>query len=86
MIGELHKPVQERRVADAVVECLELQGVDLLFCVPGESYLPVLDALAIRKGIHVVTCRHEGGAGLAAVGDAKLTGKLGVVAVSRGQV
>jgi len=84
MSAENLKAVEGRRVADAVIECLELQGVDRLFCVPGESYLPVLDALANRKTIHVVTCRHEGGAGFAAVGDAKLTGRLGVVAVSRG--
>ena len=84
MSAENHGAGSSRRVADAVVECLEAQGVDRIFCVPGESYLPVLDALATRQNIDVVTCRHEGSAGLAAVGDAKLTGKLGVVAVSRG--
>lgn len=73
-----------RRAADALVECLQLVGVDRLFCVPGESYLPLLDALHGQDEIHVVTCRHEGSAGLAAVADAKLTGKLGAVAVSRG--
>lgn len=73
-----------RRVADVLVECLQLVGIDRIYCVPGESYLPLLDALHNHSTIDVVTCRHEGGAGMAAVADAKLTGRLGAVAVSRG--
>ena len=55
-----------------------------IFCVPGESYLEVLDALADADHIDTVVCRHEGGAGLMAVADAKITGRPGVAAVSRG--
>jgi acetolactate synthase-1/2/3 large subunit len=73
-----------RRAADALVESLHLMGIDRMFCVPGESYLALLDALHGHSAIDVVTCRHEGSAGMAAVADAKLTGRLGAVAVSRG--
>ena len=73
-----------RRAADLFIDCLRAQGVDRIFCVPGESYLEVLDALADASDIDTVVCRHEGGAGLMAVADAKITGRPGVVAVSRG--
>ena len=55
-----------------------------MFCVPGESYIAVLDALHDSAAVQVVTCRHEGGAGLMAVADAKLTGRAGTCFVSRG--
>jgi acetolactate synthase-1/2/3 large subunit len=71
------------RAADLLVSCLTAHGVDRLFCVPGESYLALLDALH-GGDIDVVVCRHEGGAGMMAVADAKLTGRPGVLAVSRG--
>ena len=73
-----------RRAADLLVECLSLQGLDRAFCVPGESYLPVLDAFSASNQVDLVTCRHEGGAGYMAVADAKLTGRPGVAFVSRG--
>ncbi len=74
----------ERTAAAAVADALLGQQVDRVFCVPGESYLAVLDALSDRCGIEVITCRHESGAGFAAVADAKLTGRVGVAMVSRG--
>ena len=55
-----------------------------VFCVPGESYLAALDALYETPSIRIVTCRQEGGAAMMADADAKLTGKPGVVMVSRG--
>lgn len=70
--------------ARQLVATLALHGVDRVFCVPGESYIPVLDALIDEPAIHLVTCRHEGGAGLMAVADAKLTGRAGTCFVSRG--
>lgn len=73
-----------RSAAQALVEAMRLHGVDRIFCVPGESYIAVLDALIDAPDIHVVACRHEGGAGFAAVADAKLTGRAGVCFVSRG--
>ena len=46
-----------------IVETLINQGVDTAFCVPGESYLEVLDGLyAASDSINLVTCRHENGA------------------------
>lgn len=72
------------RVADLLVDTLIAHGVDRAFSVPGESFLALLDALYERDEIDLVTCRHEGSASLAAVADAKLTGRAGVVLVSRG--
>ena len=66
------------------VQTLKNFGVDRFFCVPGESYLSVMDELVTSQDIDVVTCRHEGGAGFMAVADAKCTGKAGVAFVSRG--
>jgi acetolactate synthase-1/2/3 large subunit len=73
-----------RRAADVLVDCLAAHGVDRVFCVPGESYLAVLDALHDSNRIQTVVCRHESGAGFMAVGDAKLTARPGVALVSRG--
>jgi acetolactate synthase-1/2/3 large subunit len=71
------------RAADFIVESLKAHGVKRIYCVPGESYLALLDALH-DNGIQVVICRHEGGAGFMAVAEAKMTGIPGVVLVSRG--
>ncbi len=73
-----------RRAADLIVDCLAAHGVDRVFCVPGESYLAVLDALHDSNAIETVICRHESGAGFMAVGDAKLTARPGIAFVSRG--
>src|SRR3954464_11440358 len=68
-----------------VVEQLAIHGVDLVFCVPGESYLPVLDALYdARDRIRVINARHEAGAVHMAEAYGKLTGKPGVAIVTRG--
>ncbi len=71
-------------VASVIVDMLRDAGVDRVFSVSGESYLASLDELERRNAIEVVTCRHEGGAGMMALADAKLTGRLGVAMVSRG--
>jgi len=70
--------------AERIVEFLAAQGIDRAFCVPGESYIALLDALHGHDRIDLVTCRSEGGAGFMAVADAKLTHRPGVVLVSRG--
>ena len=72
------------RAADILVSTLINHGVDRVFCVPGESYLAVIDAMYDADTIDVVTTRHEGGASFMAVADAKMTGKPGIVMVSRG--
>jgi len=77
------EPRANRTAAEALVATLRAHGVDRIFCVPGESYLALLDALHDEPAIQLVTCRHEGGAGFMAVADAKLTGRPGVCLVSR---
>ncbi len=69
--------------AQRLVEALEAQGIDRVFCVPGESYLPVLNALR-DSTIETVVARQEGGAAMMAEADGKLTGRPGVVFVTRG--
>jgi acetolactate synthase I/II/III large subunit len=72
-------------VARQIVEALLANGVDHVFCVPGESYLAVLDALAdVSDRIRVVTCRNEAGAANMADAYGKLTGRPGVCMVTRG--
>jgi acetolactate synthase-1/2/3 large subunit len=71
--------------ARRLVDTLVMNGVDRVFCVPGESYLAVLDALAdVRDRIQVIACRHEAGAANMAEAYGKLTGKPGVCMVTRG--
>jgi acetolactate synthase-1/2/3 large subunit len=67
-----------------LVEALRSQGVDRIYCVPGESYLPVLDALHDVPEIAVVSARHEGAAANMAEADGKLTGRPGICFVTRG--
>lgn len=71
-------------VGRLIVDTLVLNGIDRVFCVPGESYLGLLDALYGRDDIDTVVCRHEAGAGFMALADARLTGRPGVACVSRG--
>ena len=71
-------------VGQLIVESLVANGIDRLFCVPGESYLGLLDALYGRTDIDTVACRHEAGAEFMAIADARLTGRPGVFCVSRG--
>jgi acetolactate synthase I/II/III large subunit len=66
-----------------LVDQLELNGADLAFCLPGESFLPVLDAL-YDSPVRLVSCRHEQGAANAAEAYGKLTGRPGICLVTRG--
>lgn len=63
--------------------CLQAQGVERVFCIPGESYLAALDGLHDAE-IDVVVARQEGGAAMMAEATGKLTGKPGVAFVTRG--
>jgi acetolactate synthase I/II/III large subunit len=69
--------------AQALVRALELHGIDAAFCVPGESYIAVLDALH-DSPIRLISCRHEASAANMAEAYGKLTGKPGVCLVTRG--
>ncbi|MEQ1950336.1 thiamine pyrophosphate-binding protein [Mesorhizobium sp. CN2-181] len=66
-----------------IVDALEANGVDRLYCVPGESYLAVLDALH-DSPIKTIVCRQEGGAAMMADCHGRLTGKPGICFVTRG--
>ena len=71
--------------AQIIVQALVTNGIDHVFCVPGESYLAVLDALEDAKGsIRLIACRHEAGAANMAEAYGKLTGRPGVCMVTRG--
>ncbi len=68
-----------------VVDALLAHQVEAAFCVPGESYLEILDALYdCRDAISVITARHENGAANMAEAYGKLTGKVGICMVTRG--
>jgi acetolactate synthase-1/2/3 large subunit len=71
-------------VAQRIVEGLALGGVTHAFAVPGESYLPVLDALHGQQEIRLVTCRHEASATHMAEAAARLGGTCGLAMVTRG--
>src|SRR5712672_2874760 len=72
-----------RTAAEALVDQLIANGVRHVFCVPGESYLAVLDAFHDRD-ISVTVCRQEGGAAMMAEAVGKATGRPGVCFVTRG--
>src|SRR6266542_2548313 len=68
----------------AVAQCLRNEGVRHVFCVPGESYVAVLDGLYSTPEIRLITNRQEGGACFMAEGYAKATRMPGVCLVTRG--
>jgi acetolactate synthase-1/2/3 large subunit len=70
--------------AQAIIECMKIEEITKVFCVPGESYLPVLDAIYDEPTIDLISTRHEGGASFMAEGFAKATRKPGVVMATRG--
>jgi len=67
-----------------LVDALLRNAVDTVYCVPGESYLPVLDALHDAGGIRTIVTRHEGAASNMADAYGKLTGRPGICFVTRG--
>ena len=74
----------ERTGGRVLIDALVNNGVDRVFCVPGESYLAALDALQDTPSISVHVARNEGGAAYMADAFAKLTGRPGVCFVTRG--
>src|ERR671926_160239 len=71
------------RAVDAIMECLKAEGVDTVFGIPGGANLPTYDALYDGQIRHIL-CRHEQGAGHAAEGYAKASGKVGVALATSG--
>jgi len=72
-----------RSAAEVLVDQLRIHGVRHVFCVPGESYLAVLDAFH-DSDLAVTVCRQEGGAAMMAEAVGKATGRPGVCFVTRG--
>lgn len=70
--------------AEIVITALKEQGVDVMFGYPGGAVLPIYDALFGEPSIKHVLVRHEQGAGHAAEGYARSTGKAGVALVTSG--
>ncbi|OBY90767.1 thiamine pyrophosphate-binding protein [Pseudomonas sp. AU11447] len=73
-----------RNGGQILVEALLRHAVDTVYCIPGESYLPVLDALHDASGIQTIVTRHEGAASNMADAYGKLTGRPGICFVTRG--
>ena len=74
----------ERTGAQILVDVLRQEGVDLIFGYPGGSVIPIFDTLYDAKDIRVVLSRHEQGAGHAADGYARASGRPGVCLVTSG--
>jgi acetolactate synthase-1/2/3 large subunit len=79
------KPGHNLRTGGQVlIEQLRIHGADLVFCVPGESYLAALDAFHDAADLKLIVCRQEGGAAMMADAYGKLTGRPGIGFVTRG--
>ena len=75
---------KEIKGADAVVECLAREGVDVIFAYPGGSSLELHQSLAHSDKIRVILPRHEQGGAFEAEGYARATGKVGVCMATSG--
>lgn len=92
MPSSTNSPNSSRSGGQLIVDALQIHGADTIFGVPGESYLPVLDALHehqnnpanIKAPIRFIINRQEGGAAYMAEAYGKLTGKPGICFVTRG--
>jgi acetolactate synthase-1/2/3 large subunit len=74
-----------RAVGRLLVDSLEAHDIDLIYCVPGESYLGFTNALVDNNRMRLIVCRHEGGAAFMAAADGRMRGgRAGVCVVSRG--
>lgn len=82
-MSQAPSPNSPRTGGQILVGQLVSHGVKHVFCVPGESYLAVLDAL-VDSNIEVTICRQEGGAAMMADAHGKLTGEPGICMVTRG--
>ena len=71
-------PARRRTVADLLVECLEAEGCEYVFSVPGEETMDILDALSRSATVRHVTTRHEQGAAFMADVYGRLTGRAAV--------
>ena len=83
--GAASRVAEMRTGGQVLADGLVAHGSELAFCVPGESYLALLDGLyEHREAFRIVNCRHEGAAANAADAYGKLTGRPGLCFVTRG--
>jgi len=81
----MNAPAKLRTGGEILVDALKIHGVDTAFCVPGESFLAVLDALyGARDAVRLIVCRQDGGAAFMAEAYGKVTGRPGICFVTRG--
>ena len=73
-----------KKASDLFIECLEEEGVEYIFGVPGEENLDFLDSLSRSKKIKLILTRHEQGAGFMAATYGRHTGKTGVCLATLG--
>ncbi|CAH1653111.1 Acetolactate synthase large subunit [Chelatococcus asaccharovorans] len=74
----------KRKGSEILADELKLNGTDIVYHVPGESFLCALDALGVRHpDIRAISCRHENGAAQMAEAYGKLTGRPGIAFVTR---
>src|SRR5918998_3383691 len=76
--------VRTRTAAGLLVECIEAEGCEYVFSVPGEETLDVLDSLSRSDSIRHITTRHEQGAAFMADVYGRLTGRCAVAMATLG--
>ncbi|MGX7952185.1 acetolactate synthase large subunit [Tsuneonella sp. HG249] len=74
----------KQKASDLFIECLEAEGCEYIFGVPGEENLDFLDSLSRSKQIKLILTRHEQGAGFMAATYGRHTGKTGVCIATLG--
>jgi acetolactate synthase-1/2/3 large subunit len=72
------------KASDLFIQCLEEEGVEYIFGVPGEENLDMLDSLSRSTKIKLILTRHEQGAGFMAATYGRHTGKAGVCMATLG--
>src|SRR6476469_1304014 len=82
--GPMKRHGEKMTGAEMVVQALSEQGVKHVFGYPGGAVLPIYDALIQQDKVHHILVRHEQGAGHAAEGYARSSGKVGCVLVTSG--
>ncbi len=71
-------------VAESIFRAIKIRKIDYVFCVPGESFLAVMDSFYGSEKPYLISTRHEEGAGIMAEAYAKASNKTGVCIVTRG--
>jgi acetolactate synthase-1/2/3 large subunit len=80
---EVYSDREPKSGAQLLLEAIEREGVDIIFGYPGGAIMPVYDVLPKTSLTHIL-CRHEQGCGMAGIGYARATGKVGTVLATSG--